>query len=198
MVAKIADKLTGLGVLLALYGVLSSILYFFDYNLTILMWVDLWGPLVGWGLRAGFIVGGGGLAFVASMFDGKDSPEARAAAQAAEHARAAAWAQVVSHPRAQQMAHDLSQYMRITFGQPNDTQTYQVRHIAWQDASYRWADPATNVHYGPDDPRVTNALFYLERADAPQRVAVSQDFATRQLSSPQEVHPATWNMFVGG
>ena len=75
MRGAIASKVTGLGVLLALYGLLSCVLYFFDYNLRILMWVDLWGPLVGWGLRVAFILGGGALAFAASFLDPANDPE---------------------------------------------------------------------------------------------------------------------------
>lgn len=195
MGSKIASKITGLGVLLALYGVLSGVLYFFDYNLRILMWVDLWGPLVGWGIRGVLVVGGGALAFVASMFDKSQSPEAQA-----ERARAAeaAWAAVRNHPRTQQVFADLARLMPVTFDAPMDAQTYRVRQVLWQDASYRWQDPSTQINYGPDDPRVTNAAFYLERAEPPQRVVVGQDLATRQVTPPQEAHPTTWSMMVGG
>ena len=52
----ILSKLTSIGGFLALAGVLSSVLYFIDYNLRILMWIDLWGPIVGWLIRGGAIV----------------------------------------------------------------------------------------------------------------------------------------------
>ena len=67
MGSNIAGKISGAGVLIALYGLISSVMYFFDYNLRILMWVDLWGPLVGWGIRGALIVGGGLVAFMGSM-----------------------------------------------------------------------------------------------------------------------------------
>ena len=95
-------------------------------------------------------------------------------------------------------ARKLGRAVVVTFDPPPDSQTYRVRQILWQDAGYRWMDPATQQNYGPDDPRVTNAAFYLERADAPQRVVVGQDLATRQFTPPQEAHPTTWSMMVGG
>jgi len=45
-----------IGGLLALFGVLSSVLYLIDFNLRILMWIDNWGVTVGWGIRIAMIV----------------------------------------------------------------------------------------------------------------------------------------------
>ena len=44
----LGGKISGLGGLLALFGVISSVLYLLGYNLRILIWIDLWGPVVGW------------------------------------------------------------------------------------------------------------------------------------------------------
>ena len=60
--------LSGLGGLLALFGILSSVLYLLNRNLTILMWIDRWGPAVGWGIRGGLVVVGAILFFA---FKGK-------------------------------------------------------------------------------------------------------------------------------
>ena len=57
----IKSKLSSIGALLAVFGIISSFLALFDYNLKALMWVDLWGTTVGWIIRIALIVGGGGL-----------------------------------------------------------------------------------------------------------------------------------------
>lgn len=48
--------LNSIGRFLIIYGGLSAIMYFFGYNLVILMWVDLAGPIIGWILRGAMIV----------------------------------------------------------------------------------------------------------------------------------------------
>lgn len=60
--------LSSLGGLLALFGVVSSVLYFLKMNLRILMWIDSWGPTVGWAIRGGLVVVGAVLFFA---FKGK-------------------------------------------------------------------------------------------------------------------------------
>ena len=52
------ERIAGIGGLLAGAGIISIILHFFDYNLRLLMWIDNWGPGVGWGIRIGLIVVG--------------------------------------------------------------------------------------------------------------------------------------------
>jgi hypothetical protein len=49
------STLSGLGGLMALFGVVSSVLYFLKYNLRILVWIDSWGPTAGWVIRGGLI-----------------------------------------------------------------------------------------------------------------------------------------------
>jgi len=55
----IKAQLGKLGMFLFFFGLASAILSFFNYNLRLLIWVDLWGATIGWILRIGFIVGGG-------------------------------------------------------------------------------------------------------------------------------------------
>lgn len=58
------EKAGSLGSLMAIVGIISSVLSFFNYNLRILMWVDLWGTTVGWIIRIALIVVGAALFFM--------------------------------------------------------------------------------------------------------------------------------------
>jgi len=191
---KVADKVAGGGAFLSLLGILSSVMYVFDYNVRLLMWVDLWGPVVGWAIRIGVIAGGAALFFVAKKFDKTDTPEAHAAAARAEDV---AFQAMKQHPRTQQFLGDLAHQIRASWEPPTDPETYRIRLLVWQDAKFRWTDPATETHYGPDDAAVTNAAVYLEREQAPKRLYVHQDFGTRQFTQ-QEPGASTWHMMVGG
>jgi len=59
-----------IGGYIAVFGIISTILYFLDMNLFLLVWIDNWGEGVGWAIRLGLIALGGILFFV-----GKDSEE---------------------------------------------------------------------------------------------------------------------------
>ncbi len=59
------------GLLLAALGIISIILSFFDYNIRLLKWIDLWGETMGWVIRIGCIVVGGAL----FMLLGRDDEE---------------------------------------------------------------------------------------------------------------------------
>ncbi|MDB4107734.1 hypothetical protein N8368_01680 [Bacteroidia bacterium] len=48
----------------AIFGVLSTIMNFFDYNMRLLMWIDLWGETTGWIIRIALIVVGAALWFM--------------------------------------------------------------------------------------------------------------------------------------
>jgi hypothetical protein len=48
----------------AIAGIVSSALSIIDYNLKILFWIDMWGELMGWGIRAALVVVGGALFFL--------------------------------------------------------------------------------------------------------------------------------------
>lgn len=48
-----------LGGTLFFFGVGSCILHFLNMEFILLMWVDLWGPTIGWIIRGILIVAGG-------------------------------------------------------------------------------------------------------------------------------------------
>jgi hypothetical protein len=50
-----------LGGLMVLFGAGSILLGFFGYEFTLLMWIDTWGPAVGWIIRGALIVVGAAL-----------------------------------------------------------------------------------------------------------------------------------------
>jgi len=50
-----------LGGLMVLFGAGSILLGFFGYEFTLLMWIDAWGPAVGWIIRGALIVVGAAL-----------------------------------------------------------------------------------------------------------------------------------------
>ena len=61
------ENLGKVGGFLAAAGIISGGLHFVGMNLRILMWIDLWGPTVGWLIRGGLVVGGGALYFLAKQ-----------------------------------------------------------------------------------------------------------------------------------
>jgi|GEM_PF-1558455 len=191
--SKVAQWAGRIGLFMAVLGIISSVLYVFDYNVQLLMWVDMWGPIVGWVMRIGFIIVGGAIAIGAQVLDPAESPEAQAAEA---QQRASAWEAVKNHPRTQQMSADLSQGLKFTFDEPADPETYWVRKVLWQDVRGSWLDPSTQQYYSPDDPRVTSGSFYLERQRDPKRLVAGQNFTTRQVVQ-QEPHDSVWSMIVG-
>ena len=54
----IKSKIGSFGGLLAVFGFVSIVLSFFDYNLRALGWIDMWGTGMGWFLRIAFIIAG--------------------------------------------------------------------------------------------------------------------------------------------
>ncbi len=63
----IKDKLSSIGALIAVFGLMSMILHFLDYELRILGWIGQWGEGTAWAIRIGLIVVGAALFF---MFGG--------------------------------------------------------------------------------------------------------------------------------
>ncbi len=59
----IKSKLGQGGILLAAMGLLSMVLAIFNYNLSLLAWIDIWGTGLGWLIRILLIIGGGALFF---------------------------------------------------------------------------------------------------------------------------------------
>lgn len=57
----IKSKLSSIGAGMVLYGIASIVLSFFNYNLKLLSWIDIWGESMGWIIRIALIVGGGAL-----------------------------------------------------------------------------------------------------------------------------------------
>lgn len=53
-----------LGMYMAIAGIASIGLLFMDMNLAILVWIDSWGPTVGWAIRIGFVVLGAAIFFL--------------------------------------------------------------------------------------------------------------------------------------
>jgi len=76
---KIKSKLSGLGGLIALFGIISIVLHFLGYNLKILFWIDMWGSGTGWAIRIGLVVVGAALFLVGSM--GGSGDEERSSAE---------------------------------------------------------------------------------------------------------------------
>jgi len=64
----ILSQLGSIGGFLAAAGVMSSVMIFFGYNLKILMWIDMWGPAIGWVIRIALIVGGIALVILSRVF----------------------------------------------------------------------------------------------------------------------------------
>ncbi len=58
------------GIYLLIFGVGSVILSFLDLNFKIMVWIDLWGPTIGWLIRLAFIGIGGALYFGAPEPEG--------------------------------------------------------------------------------------------------------------------------------
>lgn len=53
-----------IGLYMAIFGALSIVLYFINYNLRILLWIDNWGDTIGWVIRIGLVVVGALLYFI--------------------------------------------------------------------------------------------------------------------------------------
>jgi len=60
----IKSNLSSLGAIMAVYGLASAVLSFFDYNIKFLLWVDIWGTTIGWLIRAGLMISGIALFFL--------------------------------------------------------------------------------------------------------------------------------------
>jgi len=53
-----------IGMYMAIAGIASIVLLFMNMNLSLLMWIDSWGPTVGWAIRIGLLVVGAALFFM--------------------------------------------------------------------------------------------------------------------------------------
>ncbi|MBP7584560.1 MAG: hypothetical protein KBA61_11025 [Spirochaetes bacterium] len=64
------SQFKSIGAFLALAGIASIVLNFINWNLKILMWIDMWGSTVGWIIRVGLIIAGGILYLLGSRSSG--------------------------------------------------------------------------------------------------------------------------------
>ena len=58
------DKLRSFAGFAAVAGLVSIVLNLVDYNLRILMWIDMWGDVMGWLIRGALLVGGAAAYFL--------------------------------------------------------------------------------------------------------------------------------------
>ena len=63
------------GLVAAAMGIMSIILSFFNYNVRLLAWIDIWGETVGWVIRIALIVVGAVLFFTLGRGDDEDEAE---------------------------------------------------------------------------------------------------------------------------
>jgi hypothetical protein len=63
-------RLQSIGGAVAMAGIVSIVLNFINFNLRILMWIDLWGEGVGWAIRVALVLIGGAI-YAAGTFMGK-------------------------------------------------------------------------------------------------------------------------------
>ncbi|MBC8757339.1 hypothetical protein H2O64_21905 [Kordia sp. YSTF-M3] len=64
-----------IGTYLAIFGAGSIILYFFEMQFKLLMWIDSWGETTGWAIRIGMIVVGIVLFFIGKNKQQDEAPE---------------------------------------------------------------------------------------------------------------------------
>ncbi len=69
------SKISGFGGAAALFGLVSIVLSFFNYNLRILMWIDLWGETMGWVIRISLIVVGLAVYFLLNVPEEEEVPQ---------------------------------------------------------------------------------------------------------------------------
>lgn len=61
------------GSLLLFFGIGSIVLNFVGYELSLLMWIDMWGETAGWAIRGAMVVGGGAMWFLGGGFGGESA-----------------------------------------------------------------------------------------------------------------------------
>ncbi|MEM9694937.1 MAG: hypothetical protein AAGA56_20515 [Myxococcota bacterium] len=165
------DKIANLGIFLALSGLISSVLYFFDMNVRMLRAIDANGPLVGWGIRIGLIVGGGLLAL---LFSGSAASDE--SGQTVDPAWAAYRQRLYEDPR----FIALWSQVQPSFGR------FQIAHATLTDAHGQVVEA--------NHPHATFLSLYL--TDGEQRVLVNQRYPDNYVET-RSLDPATWQAVVG-
>ena len=66
-------KISNLGIVVALVGILSTLFYFLPFDLIVLVWIDFFGETVGWLIRITIILLGFFLYFKYDQPDIEDS-----------------------------------------------------------------------------------------------------------------------------
>ena len=64
-----------IGSTLLLFGIGSIVLNFFDYEFSLLSWIDNWGITVGWGIRIAMIVIGAAAGSSMDKGEDEEAPE---------------------------------------------------------------------------------------------------------------------------
>ena len=64
-----------IGGYIAIFGIASIILYFFNYELRILSWIGAWGETTAWIIRIGLVVLGAVLFFIGASGDSEEEVE---------------------------------------------------------------------------------------------------------------------------
>lgn len=74
-----------IGIYLMIAGVGSIALNLFGYEFKLLMWIDTWGPEVGWAIRLGAIVVGAIIWFIGNKADASESAHEPSAYEPSAH-----------------------------------------------------------------------------------------------------------------
>lgn len=64
-----------IGMYMAIAGLVSTVLSFMEMNLSLLVWIDMWGETIGWTIRIGLIVVGAALFFMMPQAEEEEAEE---------------------------------------------------------------------------------------------------------------------------
>lgn len=185
---SIASKISGLGALLATFGVLSAILQVGGCELRILRPLNEAEPLTAWLIRGGLIAVGALLFF---LFSRKDDPAEQHGSTVSSPQEWQDWdayrAGVRADPRfAELLAWTQGKY-QVSFDPPTDPDTYQLVHWAFVND--------TGQQLGPEDPAVQYLSLYLKRESKPKRLSIGKAFATGEVGAT-ELSALQWGYVV--
>ncbi len=193
---NIKSKISGFGAFLAFAGLLSSVLSLFNYELRILMWIDLWGTGLGWLIRLGVIVGG---ALIFFLFQTKEDKEAAKQAYEAERAAEKAAAEfdwpgyrstVRADSRFTEFMSRVDKDYDVSFDAPDNGDTFHIKHYAFFDAMGK-AVP-------PDSAEIASVSIYAQRDKAPKNILIGSQFENGTMKEPQsmELSGSQWRYMI--